>query len=396
MPPKKRASTRKTKAAVAAEAKAKTEAEEVANHEEKDPETAEDAPSTNTTNEGQDVAKAESTGTTTTVEASEEQPIESTRNAKPKRKSGGKRKASEIVETVEKEESQAIVQDSTEESASTTAPVEVVETATKGADQDQDQEMKEADEEKQEAPTKEASSSSGSASLTMAERLAKLKGLRQQMNASKAANRADLMAEHQRSKVNPREGLKKERAREEAEKLLGKQTMEEAGQDYERAQFWGYSAESVERWNEKEDAKRARMDNRFTDWEQVNHKKYLKQVDELKPNLSAYNAKKEASMSINEDGEMVVSSESGFYRDANSVAFLSDDKPNQLAVDRMAADVVKQMDARARFSKRKSNKDEGEVTYINDANQRFNQKISRFYDKHTKEIRDNFERGTAL
>ncbi len=117
---------------------------------------------------------------------------------------------------------------------------------------------------------------------------------------------------------------------------------------------------------------------------------------ELKPNLAAYNAKKEAAMHTNEDGELVVSSDSGFYRDANSVAFLSDAKPNALAVDRLAADVAKQIDARSRFSKRRAHKEDEDVNYINDANQRFNQKIARFYDKHTKEIRDDFERGTAL
>jgi pre-mRNA-splicing factor SYF2 len=101
-------------------------------------------------------------------------------------------------------------------------------------------------------------------------------------------------------------------------------------------------------------------------------------------------------MHTNEDGELVVASESGFYRDANSLAFLSDAKPNPLAVDKMAADVAKQIDARTRFSKRRAHKEDEDVNYINDANQRFNQKIARFYDKFTKEIRDDFERGTAL
>jgi pre-mRNA-splicing factor SYF2 len=72
------------------------------------------------------------------------------------------------------------------------------------------------------------------------------------------------MAEHQRSKVNRREDVKKERAREEAEKLIAKRDAEEAGEDYERSQFWNYSAESVEKWNEKQEAKRIRMDNKFT------------------------------------------------------------------------------------------------------------------------------------
>jgi peptidyl-prolyl isomerase H (cyclophilin H) len=37
-----------------------------------------------------------------------------------------------------------------------------------------------------------------------------------------------------------------------------------------------------------------------------------------------------------------------------------------------------------------------EVTFINKQNKKFNQKISRQYDKHTAEIRQNLERGTAL
>ncbi|KAG0349522.1 hypothetical protein BG005_010945 [Podila minutissima] len=268
------------------------------------------------------------------------------------------------------------------------------------ASQEEDQEMEDRTADQSNADEPPASSASApsksNGSSTMAERMAKLKGLRQQLNASKQANREDVLTEHQKSKINLKQEMKKERAREEAEQLMAKRDMEEAGEDYERSQFWGYSAESVERWNEKEDAKKARMDQRFTDWDQVNHKKYLKQVGELKPNLAAYNAKKQAAMHTNEDGELVVSGDSGFYRDANSVAFLSDAKPHDLAIDRMAADVAKQIDARTRFSKRRAHKEDEDVNYINDANQRFNQKISRFYDKHTKEIRDDFERGTAL
>lgn len=36
------------------------------------------------------------------------------------------------------------------------------------------------------------------------------------------------------------------------------------------------------------------------------------------------------------------------------------------------------------------------VIHINKANKVFNKRVDRFYDKYTKEMRDNFERGTAL
>ncbi|KAF9916250.1 hypothetical protein BX616_004248 [Lobosporangium transversale] len=297
-----------------------------------------------------------------------------------------KEEADQDVEMKAADTEEASIEQNQESSVQQQQQQQQEEEAQESADMDVSSELEE----------KPASTAKESSSLTMAERMAKLKGLRQKLNASKQANRADLMTEHQKSKINKREEAKKERAREEAEKLMAKRDAEEAGEDYERSQFWNYSAESVEKWNEKQEAKRQRMDNKFTDWDQVNHKKYLKQVGELKPNLAAYNAKKEAALHTNEDGELVVASDSGFYRDANSVAFLSDAKPDTLAVDRMAADVAKQIDARTRFSKRRAHKEDEDVNYINDANQRFNQKISRFYDKYTKEIRDDFERGTAL
>ncbi|KAG0314097.1 hypothetical protein BGZ99_008369 [Dissophora globulifera] len=354
MPPKKKAPARKTKAMLAAEA-----------------------------------AAAASESAAVDVEMGDQTPQdqddEPQHEVKAKPVKDKAKKANAAVKAVKATTAAKAVEENREEkedaSASTSASASV-------AAQDQDQKM-----EASSAPSEESSTGT---SLTMAERMEKLKGLRQKLNASKQANRADLMTEHQKSKVNRKEEAKKERAREDAEKLIAKRDAEDAGEDYERSQFWNYSAESVEKWNEKQEAKRARMDNQFTDWDQVNHKKYLRQVGELKPNLAAYNAKKQAAMHTNEDGELVVASDSGFYRDANSVAFLSDAKPNELAVDRLAADVVKQIDARARFSKRRAHKEDEDVNYINDANQRFNQKISRFYDKYTKEIRDDFERGTAL
>jgi cupin superfamily acireductone dioxygenase involved in methionine salvage len=46
--------------------------------------------------------------------------------------------------------------------------------------------------------------------------------------------------------------------------------------------------------------------------------------------------------------------------------------------------------------KRKLEFDAVDVTSINDRNKRFNEKIGRNFDKHTAEIKQNLERGTAL
>jgi len=72
------------------------------------------------------------------------------------------------------------------------------------------------------------------------------------------------------------------------------------------------------------------------------------------------------------------------------------------------------VDKKRKFSRKRANEDEGDITYINERNRIFNKKVShssshrgestsrlliqiaRFYDKYTTEIRASFERGTAL
>ncbi|KAG8216140.1 SYF2 splicing factor-domain-containing protein [Butyriboletus roseoflavus] len=54
------------------------------------------------------------------------------------------------------------------------------------------------------------------------------------------------------------------------------------------------------------------------------------------------------------------------------------------------------IDKKAKFSRKRLNEEEGDITYINERNRVFNKKIARYYDKYTAEIRASFERGTAL
>ena len=66
------------------------------------------------------------------------------------------------------------------------------------------------------------------------------------------------------------------------------------------------------------------------------------------------------------------------------------------AKNNLATDVQKQILVRAQFSKRRHFSGDEEVTYINQRNYKFNQKISRAYDKYTQETKDSLDRGTAL
>jgi pre-mRNA-splicing factor SYF2 len=199
--------------------------------------------------------------------------------------------------------------------------------------------------------------------------------------------------EFQRSKENPRLEAKSERKKEEALKLLEKQEARDKGEDYERKQFWKYSAESAEAW-EKKMAKKAKMaNNGFTDYTQLAHKKYLRLMSDFKPDMNSYNEKKlesiERAIRNGEDPSDVIAM-------ANSLDYASvDDKPSKEAIDRLAAETKKQIEKReTRSRERKEVVDD--ISWINEKNRVFNQKIARFYDKYTKEIRENLERGTAL
>ncbi|CAO3626485.1 unnamed protein product [Cunninghamella blakesleeana] len=238
------------------------------------------------------------------------------------------------------------------------------------------------------------SSSITTAKSKMEERMEKLKQLkRRRATEIEQANRKDCNFEFQKSKENPRLEAKLERKKEEALKLQEKQKAEDAGEDYERKQFWKYSAESVANWEKKMAKKKSMANNGFTDHTQAAHKKYVKLISELKPDMQAYNEKKLESMekAIRNGEEM---SSSALINDIEYASI--DNKPSKEAIDRLSGDIKKQIEKRETRSRERKDVKYDDISWINEKNRVFNQKIARFYDKYTKEIRENLERGTAL
>ncbi|KAI8636791.1 SYF2 splicing factor-domain-containing protein [Parasitella parasitica] len=242
--------------------------------------------------------------------------------------------------------------------------------------------------------TGSSSTGASDSSSSLSERMAKLKQLkRRRATEVDQGNRRDRNLEFQRSKENPKLEARDERKKAEALKLLEKQDAKDKGEDYERKQFWKYSAESAAAW-EKKMAKKAKMANSgFTDYSQAAHKKYIRLMSEFKPDMGAYTEKRmldiERAIRNGEDPSDISAM-------ANSLDYARlDDKPSKEAVDRLAEATKKQIQQRETRSRdRKEQPDD--ISWINEKNRVFNQKIARFYDKYTKEIRENLERGTAL
>ncbi|KAI8055887.1 SYF2 splicing factor-domain-containing protein [Syncephalis plumigaleata] len=205
------------------------------------------------------------------------------------------------------------------------------------------------------------------------------------------------MLEFQRSKENPKLEARQARQKEEARKLIEKQARSgRTRSDYLRERCWDWSVEDVEQWNNKQAEKVERSDIAFTDYNQMAQKKYNKMIKELKPDISGYQEQM-LRTALSKDGTHVIRSAEECYLDANSLDYASvDNKPSEEAINRLVADVNKQIEKRAKFSKKRVQRDDEDVTYINDSNKKFNRMVSRAYDKYTSEIQENLERGTAL
>ncbi|KAJ1961590.1 pre-mRNA-splicing factor SYF2 [Dimargaris xerosporica] len=232
--------------------------------------------------------------------------------------------------------------------------------------------------------------------MTMRDRAAKLKELRARMTQSSRDNRLDVYSEFQRQKTDPRAEARQGRARREAEILQARQEAADKGIDYERRRFWDYSVDAVEKWNAKQEAKKTREEQaKFAGHAQWAMKKYHKAVDQLKPNLRAYETQK--AQATTHTSQASTSSQALKAYDGDTLALdlsAAQSKPSREAVDRLAHHVSKDLEKRAQIKKHKH--DDGDITYINEKNKRFNRRITQAYESYTKEIRDSFERGTAL
>ena len=69
---------------------------------------------------------------------------------------------------------------------------------------------------------------------------------------------------------------------------------------------------------------------------------------------------------------------------------------NDIKKELLKNDMQQQIENRSKFSRRRKTLEEDEVDYINERNQKYNEKLHRFYGKESKEVKNNMERRTAL
>ena len=247
------------------------------------------------------------------------------------------------------------------------------------------------------------------------DRASRFAALRARNQASRKENLQESKNEARRATTDPSQLTSLHRKKDIAQHKLLKADVEADGEDFERKRAWDWTVEESERWDERLAEKRRRKEAvSFQDYQQEAGKVYERQVGAME--RGGFDERKEAyerdkneaiERSVRSGGLEIVETDEGeliavdkdgsFYSTADSTASFST-KPNKVAVDRLVEDIKKAEEVRLKKRRERGRPDEGEqdVTYINEKNKQFNMKLARFYNKYTGEIRESFERGTAI
>ncbi|CAO1613396.1 unnamed protein product [Sympodiomycopsis kandeliae] len=233
------------------------------------------------------------------------------------------------------------------------------------------------------------------AKMTMEERKERMAALRKKMHQSTNANRKDLSLDKQPVRTNRKDGTTS-RKLAKAEAILDERDAKERGEDWERIRNWKYSIEDEERWQEMKSRKEESQDQGMTDPNAQGARSYARVIRNFKPDLNAYKQSTSSNNSIQgSPGEGQLTRRSDIQPAAVDLAYGSH-KPNDNAIDKVISHLNMETDNREKRSRKRPVEEGGDITYINEKNAAYNRKINRHFDEYTQEIRDNFERGTAL
>lgn len=236
---------------------------------------------------------------------------------------------------------------------------------------------------------------SSDATAKAKERMERFKALQARAKSGAQKNLKEATLESQRLATDPSLLTSLNRKSAIASHNLMKADTEAAGEDFERKRAWDWTIDESERWDKRLKKKEShRNDQAFQDYRQDSRKVYKRQIGNLKVDTDAYEKEKMKAMERaaasgsleiveTDDGELVAVDKDGtFYSTADSTGFV-DHKPPKDAVDRLVKDLQQAEDARLKKRKERmaANGDDGDVTYINDKNKQFNQKLARFYNK---------------
>ncbi|XP_003962460.2 pre-mRNA-splicing factor syf2 isoform X1 [Takifugu rubripes] len=218
------------------------------------------------------------------------------------------------------------------------------------------------------------------ASLKREARLRKFRELHLKRNEARKLNQQEVVEEDKKRKLPANWEAKKARLEWELAETQKKKECAAKGEDYRRVKLLEVTADDAERWERKK--KKKNPDTGFAGYAEAQFRQYQRLTKQIKPDLENYEKQRE------ECGE-------DFHPTPNSLIH-GTHVPTKTGIDRMVEDLEKQIDKRAKYSRRRAYNDDADIDYINERNAKFNKKAERFYGKYTAEIKQNLERGTAV
>lgn len=216
----------------------------------------------------------------------------------------------------------------------------------------------------------------------LSEKQRKLFEMRLKVNKARKLNQAEVIEEAQRKKEGTEGESRRSKAEYELEKKRERQELLEKGLDPEREHMLQVSANEAERFS------RSKRKKESFGWQQYNSEAafnaYEKRLKDIPFSPEEYEKQKKEK------------NEQEFFPDSNNLNYGQTGKVSEKSLQLMTDELEKTLEKRRKYSRRRAHVDDAYVTYINNRNKTFNQKISRAFDKYTVEIKQNLERGTAL
>lgn len=205
--------------------------------------------------------------------------------------------------------------------------------------------------------------------------------LHQKRQESRKLNYQQVVEEDHRSKLPKNYDLKRKRQEWELKEMEMKKAAEERGEDYERLKALKTQADLIER---KEAIKRRKKPDRgFSDYEAMTLRQYQRLSGNIKPDIKAYEKMREV-IGTNE-----------FYPGVDTL-ISGTHYPTDAALNRLAEDIKAQEKKRDQYHRRRMFDPDAPIDYINERNRKFNQKLDRFYDRYTEDLKSDLERRTAI
>ncbi|KAM9355770.1 pre-mRNA-splicing factor syf2 [Pholidichthys leucotaenia] len=218
------------------------------------------------------------------------------------------------------------------------------------------------------------------ASQKREDRLRKFRELHFKRNEARKLNHQEVVEEDKRLKLPTNWEAKKARLEWELAEDEKKKECAARGEDYNRVKLLEITADDADRWERKKRKKNPDMG--FAGYAEAQFRQYQRLTRQIRPDMESYEKQRE------ESGE-------DFYPTSDSLIH-GTHVPTKEGIDRMVDDLDKQIEKRAKYSRRRAYNDDADIDYINERNAKFNKKAERFYGKYTAEIKQNLERGTAV